>query len=245
MPKKTTWDNFAQGYDKIVGNTGNINHKTYLNPLVLKLLGNIKNKKVLDLACGNGYFSRILAKKKAIVTGVDYSKDLISIANSKNSNNSVNFFVGSSSNMSFLKNNSFDFIVCNISFHDIKDIPKTINECSRVIKNKGKLIFSIPHPVFNLTEEIRKENKYFRQIGNYMSILELDNHFGLKGLKCYHRPIEYYMKNLFKNKFMVSGFYEISKKSSDRKEKRFQEKIYLDFKKEMPAFLIIEATCVK
>ena len=37
----------------------------------LELLGNIKGKKVIDLGCGDGALSGLLAKKGAEVTGVD------------------------------------------------------------------------------------------------------------------------------------------------------------------------------
>ena len=43
-------------------------------PNLLRLIGDVKAKKVLDLACGQGVFSRILKNEKADVTGVDIAK---------------------------------------------------------------------------------------------------------------------------------------------------------------------------
>ncbi|MFQ6056964.1 MAG: class I SAM-dependent methyltransferase, partial [Methanosarcinales archaeon] len=40
----------------------------------IMLLKNIKNKRILDIGCGGGQESIILAKKGAIVTGIDFSK---------------------------------------------------------------------------------------------------------------------------------------------------------------------------
>ncbi|MBT3324557.1 class I SAM-dependent methyltransferase [archaeon] len=237
--KNNPWDNFSKNYNSQVTKSGDIYHKTYLNPLVLKLLGDLKNKKVLDLACGNGYFSKILAKKNAKVTGVDYSKDLISIAKE---NSKINFLHGSSTNLHFFKNNSFDYIVSNMAFHDIKNISKTIKECSRVIKPKQKLIFSIVHPAFYLTKRIKEDKEYFLKLKAYMSVLELD-HPIYEGIKHYHRPVGYYLKLLFKNKFVVSGFYEISTKH--RKGKLIKEPKLLKYKQEFPTFLVIEATSIK
>jgi len=240
MKRRNSWDRFAKDYDKKVSDSGDMYHKNYLNPLIFKLLGDIKNKKILDLACGNGYFSRLLADKHAIVTGVDYSKELISIA--KN-NTKIKFFVGSAENLSFLKNNSFDFIICNMSFHDIKNISKTIEGCSKLLKKRAKLIFSIPHPVFSLSEFVEEKGKYSRKIIHYMSELTLDHPF-YKGLKHYHRPIEYYTKLLFKNKFVISNFYEITTKH-DIKGKIEKNVRLLKHKREIPYFLIIEATSIK
>lgn len=58
------WNRIAKEYDKIIDETGDIYHKTYLNPVILELLGNVKDKRILDLACSQGCFSRLLAKKR-------------------------------------------------------------------------------------------------------------------------------------------------------------------------------------
>jgi len=49
-------------------------------PAALKMVGNVKGKQLLDLACGEGYNTRILAKKGARVIGVDFSKEMIKLA---------------------------------------------------------------------------------------------------------------------------------------------------------------------
>ena len=46
----------------------------------LRILGDVRGKKILDLACGSGYCSRLLAQKGAIVTGVDIASEMIKIA---------------------------------------------------------------------------------------------------------------------------------------------------------------------
>ncbi|HOM78437.1 MAG TPA: hypothetical protein PLT50_04515, partial [bacterium] len=65
--KTSNWDRVAKEYDELVGDSGDFNHKTYINPVVLGILGNVKNYNVLDLACGQGYFSKILHSKGAHV----------------------------------------------------------------------------------------------------------------------------------------------------------------------------------
>lgn len=238
MPKKdVSWDVIAEEYSGNVGEHGDIYHRTYLNPVVLKLLGDMKNKKILDLACGNGYFSFKMAKKQAIVTGVDYSKKLIDIAKSKKSN--VKFFVGDSSNMKFLKKNSFDFVISNMAFHDIMKIEGTIKECARVLKKNGKLIFSIPHPAFHLAEKKKKGKEYYRIQKKYLSLYTA-KHPAFKNVNYYHRPLGYYLKLLFKNSFVVSDFREICSKLA--KGKPIKEKYFLKHRLEIPTFLIIEAT---
>lgn len=241
MSNKESWDGFAEEYHGLVSDSGDIYHETYLNPLVLKLLGNVKSKKVLDLACGNGYFSKILANKGAIVTGVDYSEKMISIAKD-NAKDNLKFFVGSSSNMDFLEDDSFDFVVSNVAFHDIKEISETIKECSRIVKDGHKLVFSIPHPAFYLSKRIKENNEYFKKIRKYISVSEIDHPSSFQDIKHYHRPIEYYMELLFNNDFVVSGFHEVTTRHSGGEA--LEEGSLLDFKKEIPTFLVVEATKV-
>lgn len=46
----------------------------------------VRNKKVLDAGCGEGYLSRMLARSEATVTAVDYSSRMIEIAKGRTPN---------------------------------------------------------------------------------------------------------------------------------------------------------------
>jgi hypothetical protein len=44
------------------GDEGDLWHRTLINPTLLRVLGPLEGQHVLDLACGNGYIERKLAK---------------------------------------------------------------------------------------------------------------------------------------------------------------------------------------
>ena len=71
-----TWNDYAKDYNQKVWETGDLDHTETLNPVVFKLLWDVKDKKVLDLGCGQWYFSRLLTKQWASVTGIDISEYL-------------------------------------------------------------------------------------------------------------------------------------------------------------------------
>jgi len=204
-------------------------------------LGNVKNKNILDLACGQGYFSKILADKGARVTGIDISEDLISIAKEKFENQTIQFLVRDGSNLEGIKDNQFEAVVCNMSFHDIENVAETIDEIARVIQISGKLIFSIPHPWTHLGKSIKENRDYYLRLEKYKSELEIPNKlYGKEGIVSFHRPLEFYVNKLTQHKFEITNFVEICKEHS--KGKKIIDKDYLEFKREFPSFLVVGAT---
>ena len=79
------WQEFSGQYDNLVGEEGDKYHRLVINPLVFKLLGNLKGKIVLDAGCGNGYLSRIMAKTAKKVVGADFTPQLIELAKKRSS----------------------------------------------------------------------------------------------------------------------------------------------------------------
>lgn len=50
------------------------------NPVLLRMLGDVGGQRVLEAGCGNGYFSRMLARRGAHVTGVEPALALFDFA---------------------------------------------------------------------------------------------------------------------------------------------------------------------
>jgi ubiquinone/menaquinone biosynthesis C-methylase UbiE len=72
-----SWSHVASWYDSLVGNKGQYFHQHVIFPKLLEMLELSPKMMVLDLACGQGAFSRELAKRGANVIGVDASASLI------------------------------------------------------------------------------------------------------------------------------------------------------------------------
>lgn len=242
LKKKTSnWDRVAKEYDELVGDSGDFHHKTYINPVVLGILGNVKNRNILDLACGQGYFSKILHAKGAHVVGIDISEKLIQTAEEKFGELGIKFLVRDAANMEGVASNQFEYVICNMSFHDIEHVSETIDEISRVIQIGGKLVFSIPHPWTHIGKTVKDGEDYYLRLEKYKSVMEIENKlYGDKGIVSYHRPLEYYVKKLTDHKFEITNFVEIC--SEHAQGERIQDKSYLEYKKEFPSFLVIGAT---
>jgi ubiquinone/menaquinone biosynthesis C-methylase UbiE len=135
-------DHVRQGWDT---------YREYLNnPAFLKFIGNLKGKKVLDAGCGEGYNTRILARKGARVVGVDISSKMIRHARQTERRGSlgIRYEVTSFSNLSLSEDVSFDTVVSTMALMDGPDYAGAIKEFFRVLRPHGDLFFSITHPCF-------------------------------------------------------------------------------------------------
>lgn len=261
---KSEWDKAAEWWDAEVGDTGTWHQKHDIEPVILKLLGKITNKKILEVGCGNGYLSRILARKGAKVTAIDLSDKFIFLAKEREKRNlcEIDYLVRDAANLVGIKNRYFDVVIANMSLMDIADARKTMKEISRVLKKNGRFIFSINHPVFCDTPWVMVEKNKKRMLAKAVDryLLSYSKKFTVweSGAKAthHHRSIETYLRYLQDVGFRVNDFEEISTKKPVTKatkedgdvalrgskyktatEKKMKEYAH----KEIPMFLIVGA----
>ncbi|MEK7145060.1 MAG: methyltransferase domain-containing protein [Patescibacteria group bacterium] len=115
-------------------------------------VGNIKNKKVLELGCGGGQCSIFLSKNGAICNGIDISEKQIqyAIKLAEKNNVKIDYYVGPGTNLDCFKNNDFDIVLSVFAMQYIRNLDKCFNEVSRILKKGGRLIFSFDHPFYSV-----------------------------------------------------------------------------------------------
>jgi len=123
-----------------------------------KKMGNIKNKKILDLGCGLGEVSVYLAMKGARVTAVDLSLPMLHVTQSlaKRHNTKITTLQASVENLKMLKDNSFDYIYVGNVFHHV-DISLTLRHVKRLLKPQGTLFSWEPvgyNPIINIYRKL-------------------------------------------------------------------------------------------
>ena len=67
----SAWSLYPQDLIEDFGDEGDFTRKYLLNSTIFTLLGDVKGKTILDAGCGQGYLSRLLAKRGAKVTGLE------------------------------------------------------------------------------------------------------------------------------------------------------------------------------
>ena len=100
---------------------------------------------VLDIACGSGYGTKLLANvKNSHIYGCDISKDAIEYAEKHYHGNNIIYEIQNISKLKY-SDNFFDCIVCFETIEHVPDYEKAIKEFTRVLKKNGILIISTPN----------------------------------------------------------------------------------------------------
>lgn len=115
-------------------------------------------RKVLDIACGEGYGSSILSRNAASVIGIDKDFDAIFHANRKYGKENTRFVVGTLEHIP-LKKESVDIITCFESIEHISNHELLLREIKRILSPGGIFIVSTPDKK-NTVNDQRDENPF-------------------------------------------------------------------------------------
>jgi 2-polyprenyl-3-methyl-5-hydroxy-6-metoxy-1,4-benzoquinol methylase len=153
---RNIWDTNAEAWDKRIGGGGGW-QTTLIAPTVERMLNIQAGERVLDIACGNGQFSRRLAALGATIVASDFSPKLIELAKGRTTENTdrITYHVVDATDESQLmalageENLCFDAAVCNNALMDMPAIEPLFRAVAKLLKPDGRFVFSIMHPCFN------------------------------------------------------------------------------------------------
>ncbi|MBP7708132.1 class I SAM-dependent methyltransferase [Candidatus Pacearchaeota archaeon] len=121
-------------------------------PQVLELAGNINGKDVVDVGCGEGYVSRLLADRGASVIGIDNSNSLIAIARKAEamSPRGVKYFVSDATKsmtpIILPYSQDVAISVCVTPHLNSEQLYTYIQNTATLVRPKGQFILAVPHP---------------------------------------------------------------------------------------------------
>jgi ubiquinone/menaquinone biosynthesis C-methylase UbiE len=143
------------------------------NRFILKQLGDVRGKYLLDLGCGAGENSVYFALQGATCVAADYSPGMVDIALKLATQNGVKVEGKVINAMAIdFPDNTFDVVYASNLLHHIPDPRIAIKEMRRVLKPGGKACFWDPlqhNPVINvyrrIATQVRTEDETPLDIG--------------------------------------------------------------------------------
>ena len=249
-PKKaiTLWDQASRWYDTLVGSQGTDFQKDIIMPGVFEMLNPKKGDRILDLACGQGVFSRFLSHKGMHVEGLDSSAELINHAKSR-SNSKIRFRVGDVADSKNFAKDRFDGMACLMAIQNIENMEALFENAAIGLKPQGHFVVVMTHPCFRIPRQTHwgwddeKKIEYRRvdRYANEMKIPILTPPFTDKVnfTMTYHRPLQNYFLALHKAGLCVDSLEEwmSNKESAPGKRSRGENRA----RKEVPLFMAIRA----
>jgi ubiquinone/menaquinone biosynthesis C-methylase UbiE len=137
----------------------------------LKLLGNLRGKKVLEIGCGGAQCGISMAKQGAIVTGIDQSEEQLKFAKNLAEKNKVKikFVQGSFQDLKKLKSNTYDIAFSAFAFQYSPSLLKLFKQIYRILKKGGIFVYSLDHPFFKVInpKTLKAQTSYFKT-GRYV-----------------------------------------------------------------------------
>jgi SAM-dependent methyltransferase len=128
------WERVADKYDS----TWSSSTRQFIPPL-LDSAATSTGMSLLDVGCGPGYVSAAAAERGAVTSGIDFSKEMVAIAQKMFPR--LEFHEGDAQNLPFA-DLSFDRVLANFALLHLSDPERAMAEAFRVLKCGGKFGFT-------------------------------------------------------------------------------------------------------
>ena len=181
-----------------------------LDPLMLHLCGDVAGKRVIDVGCGEGRFSRMLAARGAACEGIDPTPGLLAAARDQGSMSPVRAIAEEMP----LRDAAFDLAVSYITLVDIPGYVEAIAEMSRVLRPGGRLLAAnigfasastAPNGGWHRDDD---GNALFVPIDNYGAEWSAVYEWSGIRIRNWHRPLGAYMRAYLRAGLVLRHFSE-------------------------------------
>lgn len=176
------------------GDEGDFGRQQLLNPHLLRLLGDVAGKRVLDAGCGTGYLCRKLAILGAAVTGVEPTESFLAYCQRREVDEPLGIIYEQHDLSMYATTGVFDIVVSNQVFMDIWEYTSAIRNCVDALAPGGKFLVSLQHPCFENTAA-EYEQHGFVQVAEYLNAYTIPQTYGIK----FHRPLSTYVNLILRS----------------------------------------------
>jgi SAM-dependent methyltransferase len=209
-------------------------------PALLELLGDVKNKTILDLGCGDAKFGVELLEAGsgcAAYTGLEPSSKMLELAQQNLAGTSGRLEQATIEAWTYPAE-KFDVVISQLALHYVENLGEAFRNVHKTLKPNGRFVFSMVHPVITSCDKSRESNEqrtswmvddYFQQGARKV---RLQNDYVTQ----YHRTLESILLSLQQAGFVIEQLRE-----GCPKPENFKDKMLYKRRMRIPLFLILSA----
>jgi 2-polyprenyl-3-methyl-5-hydroxy-6-metoxy-1,4-benzoquinol methylase len=186
------WDSIPREVIESMAVDGDLAKRHLVNPVVMRMLGDVAGQRILDAGCGDGYFARLLAARGARVTGVDPAEAMVGYARERESDlgQGIDYVLADLTRLPDL-GDAFDAVVCSMVLMAIPGWRAAMRACLSSLRPGGLFVFCIVHPAFeDLWASWRRHGEF--RAWRYLEEYEIEQPYAVD----FHRPISAYLNEL-------------------------------------------------
>ena len=173
-----------------------------------RLLGDLKGKRVLELGCGGAQCSIAFAKQGATAIGIDISGEQLAFAKRLCEREEVRVELrrGDLADLAFLRADSIDLVFSAYSFGFVEDLGRVFRQVHRVLKVGAPLVFSLPHPAYDMIDDDADQPLLVRR--SYFDHSPIDYEWNGIAFTDYHHTISDIYMGLVRASYRVDTILE-------------------------------------
>lgn len=187
------WGEFPDDVLATMDEDGDFGKRHLLNPVLLRMLGDVSGRRVLDAGCGNGYLARMLARRGAEVVGVEPARAMHEYATRREAElaQGIRYL---RADLAALPADppelagGFDAVVASMVLSPIPDWRPALAACAEWLRPGGLLVFTVNHPCFERLRTVWKEHGEYR-LREYLAEYEIEGPYASD----FHRPVSSYL----------------------------------------------------
>lgn len=230
------WNAIAETFSNTVGQPSD-SFARRAEPAFHRAIPSPAGQRILDVGCGSGWLGAQYAKRGAEIVGVDGSEQLIGQARERHPSSEWlvhDFNAGLLSGIG-----EFHAAIAHMLLMDLPRLSPLLKDLRKALRPGGVFIASILHPSFFNQQIQEAEGAWSRKVTNYLTPQRwwIDS-FG--GHWHYHRPLEFYVKELVGAGFVITDVAEPRSLPSEH----IDEAEWSDYQRwfaDIPTMLVITA----
>ncbi len=216
--EQNIYDNeeFFKGYQDLRSNKTEISANDLIEiPQLFELIGDVKDKNILDLGCGAGDHDRKLIELGAkSVLGIDISKRMLEKAKKETDSDKIEYRLLSMNDIEEI-DKKFDLVISSLAIHYIEDYDSLCKKVYNLLNDGGYFVFSHGHPMDSAPVLKNLEHRYvilndkkYYLLSDYNNEGKRTSHWFVDGVETYHRNMSHLVNGLINAGFTIEKLNE-------------------------------------